>query len=89
MSIYPLTATVIKDLNPKLPRNLNKKMFVPATWLSSLIVRLVGYPVREVAGSIPSWVNSHGVSVVDVQLRIPLDLCSPPVNSAECSRNRL
>ena len=26
---------------------------------------------------------SHGVSVLDVLLRIPLDLCSPPVDSAE------
>ena len=44
---------------------------------------------REVAGSTPSCAASRGVSVVDALLRIPSDLCSPSVDSAECSRNRV
>ena len=44
---------------------------------------------REVSRSIPSCVTGHGVSIVDAQLRIPLDLCSPTVHSAKCSRNRV
>ena len=44
---------------------------------------------REISRSIPSCVTCHGVSIVDVQLRIPLDLCSPTVHSAKCSRNRV
>ena len=30
---------------------------------------------REISRSIPSCVTGHGVSIVDAQLRIPLDLC--------------
>ena len=44
---------------------------------------------RDISRSIPSCVTGHGVSIVNAQLRIPLDLCSPTVHSAKCSRNRV
>ena len=56
-----------------------------AWWLSWLIC----LSLLEVAGSIPDSATSRGVSVVDVQLKILSGLCSPPVYSAEYSRNRV
>ena len=56
-----------------------------------LVAQLVSHWAcnREVAGSIPSCAASCGVSVIDALLTIALDLCSPSVDSAECSRNRM
>ena len=53
------------------------------SWWSILLVN------REVPGLIPSWATSHGVSVVDAQLRIPSDLYNHPVHLAEYPSNRV
>ena len=65
-------------------KNNSKFLFVSHRFVIGLLIErlLVQYPL-------PSCAASRGVSVVDVLLRIPLDLCSPSVYSAECSRNRV
>ena len=57
---------------------------------NGLVAQLVNpLALLEVPGSIPDSATSRGVSVVDVQLKILSGLCSPPVYSAEYSRNRV